>query len=235
MQALWLNALLLASKHPPRYAPACERGCAPFRARFWNEQGEYLYDVIDVGHQRGEVDASLRPNQIFAVGELPMVLLPADQARCVVDVVEQQLWTPIGLRSLEQPHPNYRGRYIGGPAQRDAVYHQGTVWPWLIGPFVEAWLRVHGASLENKREAGRRFVEPLKRHLDDGGLSHISEIADGDAPHMSHGCPFQAWSVGELIRLERTVLCGSEEKPRRRSRHPSRSTYDDRPSTHLAR
>ena len=114
--------------------------------------------------------------------------------------------TPMGPRSLDPDDPAYAGRYEGGPAERDGVYHQGTVWPWLLGPFVEAWVRVRGSTLAAKREARERFVDPLIGHLREGGLGHVSEIADADAPHTPRGCPFQAWSLGELIRLDRVVL-----------------------------
>ena len=130
------------------------------------------------------------------------MLLSPDEARQVVDAVEAHLLTPLGLRSLAPGEPGYVGHYGGGVAQRDGSYHQGTVWPWLIGPFVEAWLRVRGHSAEAKAEAAERFVAPLLEHLNHAGLGHISEIADGDPPHTPAGCPFQAWSLGELLRLD---------------------------------
>jgi glycogen debranching enzyme len=128
----------------------------------------------------------------------------------VVDLVEAQLWTPLGLRSLAPGEPGYAPRYEGGVLARDGAYHQGTVWPWLAGPFVEAWVRVHGDIPPTRREARRRFLEPLLEHLDHAGLGHISEIADADSPHTPRGCPFQAWSVGEALRLATTVLADSE-------------------------
>ena len=124
----------------------------------------------------------------------------------MVDVVEQQLWTPLGLRSLAPAEPGYAPRYQGDVRARDGAYHQGTVWPWLLGAFVDAWVRVRGATPEAKREARQRFLAPLLAHLDQAGLGHVSEIADGDAPHTPRGCPFQAWSVGEALRLDRVVL-----------------------------
>ena len=153
-------------------------------------------------------DASFRPNQIFAVGGLPLALLEGERARRVVDAVEARLWTPLGLRSLAPGSPGYAGRYQGGVRERDGAYHQGTVWPWLLGPFVEAWLRIRGNRAAARREAQRRFLEPLLAHLDEAGLSHVSEIADGDAPHQPRGCPFQAWSVGEALRLRRLLATG---------------------------
>jgi glycogen debranching enzyme len=133
-------------------------------------------------------------------------LLDGEQARRIVDAVEERLLTSVGLRSLAPDDPAYVPQYRGGIRERDAAYHQGTVWPWLIGPFVEAWVRVRGGAAGAKREARERFLEPLLTHLDAAGLGHISEIADGDPPHAPRGCPFQAWSVGEALRLELTVL-----------------------------
>ena len=202
IQALWLNALAIGAQFSARWQPVLEKGRASFEARFWNGDGCYLYDVIDCDHQTGTVDRTFRPNQIFAVGGLPLQLLSLERARQVVDAVEARLLTPLGLRSLAPDESGYVGHYGGGVAQRDGSYHQGTVWPWLIGAFVEAWLRVRGNSAEAKAEARARFLPPLYEHLEHAGLGHVSEIADGDSPHMPSGCPFQAWSLGELLRLE---------------------------------
>ncbi len=206
VQALWLTALEVGAARAERWTKLLERGRASFARRFWNEEAGCLYDVVDADGEPGAVDAGLRPNQIFAVGGLPSVLLDAARARRVVDVVEERLWTPLGLRSLAPGEPGYGARYEGGVRERDGAYHQGTVWPWLIGPFVEAWARVRGGSAEAKREARTRFIAPLERHLADAGLGHVSEIADAEPPHEPRGCPFQAWSVGELLRLLRVVL-----------------------------
>jgi glycogen debranching enzyme len=183
-----------------------DRAEAAFVERFWNAQRHMLYDVVDVDHVPGKVDASCRANQIFAVGGLQVDLLSSRQARAVVDAVERELYTPLGLRSLERHDPAYRGQYVGGVRERDGAYHQGTVWPWLMGPFVEAWVKVRGGTAEAKAEARARFVAPLRHHLAHAGLGHVSEIADAEPPHRPRGCPFQAWSVGELLRLERVVL-----------------------------
>jgi len=133
-------------------------------------------------------------------------LLADDKARKIVDAVEMLLLTPVGLRSLAPGEPGYTAHYGGSVAQRDGSYHQGTVWPWLIGPFVEAWVRVRSNTAVAKEEARARFLPPLYQHLNEAGLGHISEICDADQPHTPRGCPFQAWSLGELLRLERSVL-----------------------------
>jgi predicted glycogen debranching enzyme len=210
IQALWINVLLAAGAARPEHAEAARRARSAFQARFWNPATGYLNDVVDCAHEAGRIDATLRPNQILAVGGLPHALLSGALARRVVDVVEARLWTPLGLRTLDPDHPDYRGRYQGSARERDLAYHQGTAWPWLLGPFVEAWLRVRTArgrpSPALRRQARERFVRPLFEHLEQAGLGHVSEMADGDAPHSPGGCPFQAWSLGELLRLERCVL-----------------------------
>jgi predicted glycogen debranching enzyme len=206
VQALWLNALRWAGGSSAQHRGTLRRGVEAFRRRFWNESAGCLYDVVDVDHIAGAVDASFRPNQILAIGGLPLQLLEGARARQIVDAVERRLLTPLGLRSLAPDDPGYRSRIEGGIRERDSAYHQGTVWPWLIGPFVEAWVRVRGSTAAAKREARERFLAPLITHLDAAGLGHISEIADGDPPHTPRGCPFQAWSVGEALRLDLSVL-----------------------------
>jgi len=206
VQALWLNGLWIGSQFNECWQAALVHGMQSFSQRFWNRENGCLFDVVDVEHQAGKVDAAFRPNQIFAVGGLSLALLEGKAAEQIVDHVERRLWTPLGLRSLAPEEPGYTPRYQGGVPQRDGAYHQGTVWPWLIGPFVEAWVRVHGHGAEAKREARERFLTPLLNHLDGAGLGHVSEIADAEAPHTPRGCPFQAWSLAELIRLDRVVL-----------------------------
>jgi predicted glycogen debranching enzyme len=206
IQALWLNALAIGAGHDPRWKATLAEAQEAFAKRFWNEERGALHDVVDVDHVAGRVDSLLRPNQILAVGGLPHALLAGDKARAVVDVVERELLTPLGLRSLARGEPGYTPRYEGGPRERDGGYHQGTVWPWLLGPFVEAWVRVRGGTAEAKAEARERFLKPILRHLDEAGIGHVSEIADAEAPHQPRGCPFQAWSVGEVLRLDRVVL-----------------------------
>ncbi|MCC7141321.1 MAG: glycogen debranching enzyme family protein [Candidatus Eisenbacteria bacterium] len=229
IQALWLNALRIGCSllQPYLFEPSAGEDAArarqyldrwrewyavgfqSFQRRFWCDEGGYLYDLVDVEHRPGTEDATLRPNQILAVGGLPIPLIDGDRARRVVDEVSARLWTPLGLRTLPPGEPRYRGRYEGDVRARDSAYHQGTAWAWLLGAFVDAWVRVWGGTSESKREARRRYLEPLRRHLAEAGLGHVSEIADGDPPHSPRGCPFQAWSLGELIRIEE-LLAGAQ-------------------------
>jgi predicted glycogen debranching enzyme len=209
VQALWVNALDAGARFDPAWAVVRDRARAAFEARFWNEDVACLFDVVDVDHEPGRVDGTIRPNQLFALGALPVALVEGERARRAVDTVERALWTPLGPRSLAPGEPGYAARYAGGVFHRDSAYHQGTVWPWLAGPFVDAWLRVRGDGDGARREARERFVAPLLEHLHDAGLGHVSEIADADAPHHPNGCPFQAWSVGELLRLEVRLGAGS--------------------------
>jgi predicted glycogen debranching enzyme len=213
IQALWLNALRIAGEFTSSYQGVLDRGLRSFNERFWNDSAGYLYDVVDVDHQPGTADATLRPNQILAIGGLPYAVLDERHARGVVDAVEARLWSPRGLRTLPPDDSRYVTRYEGGVQSRDGSYHQGTVWPWLLGPFLEAWVRVRGNTPEARRDARRRFFEPLQEHLWQAGLGHVSEIADADAPHTPRGCPFQAWSVGEALRLDLDVL--ATPNPRR--------------------
>lgn len=195
IQALWLNALAIVGRD-------IAAAKAAFISRFWDPDRNQLHDVVDVDHVAGAIDSTCRPNQLFAIGGLPLALLDGDRARAVVATCERELWTPLGPRSLATTDVRYRGRYLGTPLARDRVYHNGPVWPWLAGAFVEAWLRVRGGSAEAKREAHDRFVAPLRAHAQ---LGHLAEIYEGDIPHHAVGAPMQAWSVGELIRLEHLV------------------------------
>ncbi|HXA13918.1 MAG TPA: amylo-alpha-1,6-glucosidase, partial [Opitutaceae bacterium] len=201
IQALWINALRCAAKWNPDWMDLATTAETAFGKLFWNGAAGCLYDVVDVNFISGANDASIRPNQIFAAGGLPFPLLDRARTRQMLAVVEQRLLTPLGLRTLDPAHPDYRPFYRGGVLERDGAYHQGTAWPWLATAFVEAWLRASGATAENRRIARERFLAPLLAHLHEAGLGHISEIADGEAPHTPRGCPFQAWSVGECLRL----------------------------------
>jgi predicted glycogen debranching enzyme len=202
--ALWHHALGLMegwcqrSGRSPQahyYAEIRRRAEAGFRARFWYPGGCYLYDVVD---GPGGDDASLRPNQIIAAA-LPECPLSAEQRQATVDLVVERLWTPRGLRTLDRDDPRYRGRYGGDPGTRDAAYHQGTVWPWLLGPLVDAHLLVYG-----DRAAARRLVAPLRAHLfAEAGCGTVSELFDADPPHAPGGCIAQAWSVAEAYRAWR--------------------------------
>jgi glycogen debranching enzyme len=162
-----------------------------FGRRYWHAGGGYLFDVID---GPGGDDASLRPNQIFALS-LPSDLLDERQAASVLAACQRELLTPMGLRTLSPRDPAYAGQYTGGPVQRDAAYHQGTVWPWLLGPFALAHHRVHGRPAE-----ARALLAGIGSHLAEAGVGSISEIFDGDAPHRPRGCIAQAWSVAEILR-----------------------------------
>ena len=207
IQALWLNCLCLMAANSPRWRLLYERGRVSFAAKFWYEERGCLYDVIDCDHAPGTRDGSLRPNQVFAVGGLPLILLPPAQARRMLDTVEAALLTPLGLRTLAPTDQGYCPRYEGSPAQRDSAYHQGTVWPWLLGPFVEAVVRVNGDTPDARAAARAKYLDPLLALLPkEAGLNHLPEIADAEAPHAPKGCPFQAWSMGELTRLTLGVL-----------------------------
>ncbi|QDU60348.1 Amylo-alpha-1,6-glucosidase [Planctomycetes bacterium Pan216] len=206
IEALWLNALHIASAWNERWRPVLERGREAFTNRFWNPERSCLFDVIDVDHETGKRDPAIRPNQLFAAGGLPLGLLTKEQTASVLQVAENHLLTPMGLRTLSPVDPAHISRYEGSVWERDGAYHQGTVWPWLLGPFVEAWVRHRNATTNAKDEARRRFLEPIENHLHVAGLGHISEIADAASPYTPRGCPFQAWSLGELLRLKRSVL-----------------------------
>jgi predicted glycogen debranching enzyme len=202
INALWYNALrLLASwlreegdeaesRRLSAYADQVQRS---FNRRFWYAEGGYLYDVVDAGP--GCNDAALRPNQVFAIS-LDHPVLDPERWPAVLGVVRRSLLTPVGLRSLDPEHPDYKPGYAGDLRTRDAAYHQGTVWAWLIGPFVDAWLRVHPADVSGAREC----LHGLVAHLDDYGVGNVAEIFDAEPPYRGRGCIAQAWSVAELLR-----------------------------------
>ncbi|HYK51076.1 MAG TPA: amylo-alpha-1,6-glucosidase, partial [Terriglobales bacterium] len=203
IQALWYNALCimadLASRFgdeagQKRYRNMATVASYSFNCLFWNENTGCLYDVIN----GASPDPSIRPNQIFAVS-LTHSMLSSERATRVVEKVQEHLLTPYGLRTLAPTDPQYRGRYTGVPRERDGAYHQGTVWPWLMGPFLTAYIKVNGGADVARCQAAE-WLAPLQDHLADGGLGHISEIFDGDAPQRPCGCVAQAWSVAEVLR-----------------------------------
>jgi predicted glycogen debranching enzyme len=204
INALWYNALQLLAKwlretgqpaDAQRYQEQAERARRSFNERFWYAEGGYLYDVVDCNGIKQTHDTSCRPNQIFAIS-LEHSVLDQERWTSVVDVVQRKLVTPVGLRSLSPDDPEYKPIYSGDLRSRDGAYHQGTVWAWLIGPFIDAWLKVHPGE---NREA-RKFLEFFPEHLTDAGIGTISEVFDAREPHAAGGCIAQAWSVAEVLR-----------------------------------
>jgi predicted glycogen debranching enzyme len=210
VNALWYNALCWLAEFyghqndiesAKLYQDMAVQVKDSFCKLFWNDTACCLYDCI---LPDGSTDASLRPNQIFAVS-LQFSPLSAQQQRCVVDIVQKNLLTPFGLRTLSVEDNRYKGIYEGPQKERDQAYHQGTVWPYLLGLFVDSFLKVNGFSQKNKKKAAK-FIRPLLQHLtEDGCLGQICEIFDGDAPHKPRGCIAQAWSVAELIRAYQLI------------------------------
>jgi predicted glycogen debranching enzyme len=204
INALWYNALCLLANwlrengeenSATRYDQYATKARASFNDRFWFNDGGYLYDVVDCDNQPGTFDTSCRPNQLFAISLDHPVLNP-ERWQSVVDVAEKKLVTPVGLRSLSPDDPNYKPIYSGDLKSRDGAYHQGTVWAWLIGPFVDAWLKVH----PHDRLAARKFLDRFPEHLSDAGIGTISEVFDAREPHNAGGCIAQAWSIAEVLR-----------------------------------
>ncbi|MEX2264165.1 MAG: amylo-alpha-1,6-glucosidase [Bryobacteraceae bacterium] len=203
IQALWYNALRVMEELAREFFDAgpevffrelAARARDSFNDLFWNEEAGCLYDVVNGGQR----DGSIRPNQVFAVS-LAHTMLSDDRARQVISVLERELLTPLGLRSLSPRDPRYRARYEGGVWDRDSSYHQGTVWPWLMGPFITAYVKVSGRS-DPARAQAAQWLAAFHEHLRTAGLGQVSEIADADAPHEPRGCVAQAWSVAELLR-----------------------------------
>jgi glycogen debranching enzyme len=202
IQALWYNALRVmqhvAKKfgekdNERQYAGMADRARKSFNQQFWNEDAGCLYDVVD-GDSK---DPSIRPNQILAVS-LANSMVAKPRAKGVLRAVERDLLTPRGLRTLSPRDPQYRGRYEGSPHSRDGAYHQGTVWPWLMGAFITASVKTLGAK--EGRSVAAEWLINFEEHFNEACLGHISEIFDGDAPHTARGCVAQAWSVAELLR-----------------------------------
>ncbi len=204
IQALWYNALRTMQQfahnfddkeREKRYRVMADQARESFGQQFWNEAAHCLYDVIDASNR----DSSVRPNQVFAIS-LPFALVEGKRARAVVDKVEAELLTPYGLRTLSPNDASYIGQYSGDPRMRDSAYHQGTVWPWLMGPFITAYLNVNGRNAATIKKS-TSWLRQLKEHLSEAGLGSISEIFCGDAPHRPCGCIAQAWSVAETLRI----------------------------------
>jgi predicted glycogen debranching enzyme len=203
IQALWYNALKImedlaqrfGDEEPrKRYSTLASTVVWTFNRLFWNKEKNCLYDVVN----GGPPDPTIRPNQIFAVS-LYYSMLSRERARAVVESVERELITPVGLRTLARSDSRYRPRYEGDQYSRDSAYHQGTVWPWLLGPFITAYVRVNGGTAA-AREHARGLLRGLETHLSEAGVGQISEIFDADAPHLPRGCFAQAWSVAEVLR-----------------------------------
>ncbi|HLH30069.1 MAG TPA: amylo-alpha-1,6-glucosidase, partial [Terriglobia bacterium] len=202
INALWYNALRLAEgwireefgdQEAAKYDELAARAYESFNKKFWYEEGGYLYDVVDA--EGGGSDASLRPNQIFSFSLSYPVLEPT-RWKAILDVVQKSLLTPYGLRSLAPGHRNYKSQYYGDLRARDAAYHQGTVWAWLIGPFIDAWLRVYPDDFDGARS----FLAAFPSHLADACIGSISEVFDAENPFLPRGCVAQAWSVAEVLR-----------------------------------
>jgi predicted glycogen debranching enzyme len=201
INALWYNALRLLQGwltedsdqgDAARFGQLAERVRESFNRRFWNDRAGYLFDVVD---GEGSDDPSCRPNQVFAIS-LPHPVLDPERWKAVLDTVKEKLLTPVGLRSLSPDHPDYKPRYDGDLRARDAAYHQGTVWAWLIGPFIDAWLKVY----PERREEARGFLSGFESGLNEACIGSIGEVFDAEKPHTPRACIAQAWSVAEVLR-----------------------------------
>ncbi|MDQ3489965.1 MAG: amylo-alpha-1,6-glucosidase [Acidobacteriota bacterium] len=207
VQALWYNALRIMAdlaerfgdnKDKARYESMADLCKLSFNGVFWNEPEQCLFDVVGNEHR----DGSVRPNQIFAVS-LPFSMLDIERSRKVLEKIQAELLTPVGLRSLSPSDKNYFGTYKGTPFERDLAYHQGTVWAWLIGPFIDAYRKIHGTGKTSENKVSE-ILSGFKTYLSEDGVGQISEIFDGDVPHRPRGCFAQAWSVAEILRIGAT-------------------------------
>jgi predicted glycogen debranching enzyme len=211
INALWYNALRLiegwvreeeGESAATPFAKDAEKCRESFNRRFWYGAGGYLYDVID-GPELA-YDTSLRPNQVLAIS-LEHPILERERWEPVLTIVREKLVTPVGLRSLAPGQPNYKPRYFGNLLARDAAYHQGTVWAWLIGPFVDAWLKTY----PDDRAGSAKLLEGFRLHMGEACIGSISEIFDAESPYTPRGCVAQAWSVAEVLRsLVKTMEAG---------------------------
>jgi len=228
INALWYNALMIFGSLAQHFGFA-DADDFPARAGkirlqfqevFWNEETGGLYDYIDGDYR----DASVRPNQLFALS-LPFPLFEGERAKSILSLMKEQLYTEVGLRSLSPDHPEYRPQYGGDPVMRDSAYHQGTVWSWLLGPYVSALVNVYGSSA---KEGARSILNAITPHLLEGGVGTISEIFEAAPPHAPRGCMAQAWSVGEILRayVEDVHGCRPQSEPSDRSRRGVRKRTD---------
>jgi glycogen debranching enzyme len=174
-----------------------EQAKKSFEEKFWRPGINHLIDVID---EKGKPDTTLRPNQVFALS-LPFHLIEGEKAKAVMDIIRSKLYTAVGLRSLSPDEPGYKGHYGGDAFTRDSAYHQGTVWSWLLGPYVEAGMKSGGESFRTEALA---IIDRFCFHLNEGCIGTVSEIFDGDAPHHPRGCVAQAWGVAEILRVIKT-------------------------------
>ncbi|MFQ5428833.1 MAG: amylo-alpha-1,6-glucosidase [Phycisphaerae bacterium] len=234
INALWYNALRVGSdlaeakgeaRRASTWRRAAERVREAFNLRFWNPALSCLFDVVDAPSGDGpngvgpRDDPTIRPNQLLAIS-LTHTVLDSSRWEAVVTLCRRELWTPLGLRTCSPADPSYHAHYQGGVTARDTAYHQGTVWPWLLGPFVTAYVRAFSRQ-QDVRSTARRFLDGLLPHLAQAGLGGVSEVCDGDAPHTPGGCPWQAWSVAEPLR----ALCEDI-----RGTHPAEVSPAERPS-----
>jgi glycogen debranching enzyme len=220
VNALWVNTLRIAAEMEARLGDAADgrvlaqkakRAEKRFQELFWSEEAGHLHDVVD--------DGTNRPNQIFALS-LPFPLLSKAKAARVLETVEAKLYTPVGLRTLAPDHPDYHAAYTGDPDAREAAYHQGTVWSWLLGPYLTALVRVHGAA---GRKKAREVIAALEPRLAEAGAGSLSEVFDGEAPHAPRGCIARAWSVAEVLRayVEDVQTPAKTEKSKKSAVKPS--------------
>ena len=203
IQALWYNTLNIFSKllemngQEEDARIVCidaNKAKKSFLQKFWFEEGYYLHDVID---EKENPDATLRPNQLFAIS-LPFALIEGEQAEAVLKIMEEQLYTPVGLKSLPKSDVHYVPVYGGDTYHRDSSYHEGTVWSWLLGPYIDALMK---SESENKKAKAKKVIEDFKYHLNEGCIGSVSEIFDADEPHHPRGCVAQAWGVAEILRV----------------------------------
>ncbi|HEX3528834.1 MAG TPA: amylo-alpha-1,6-glucosidase [Thermoanaerobaculia bacterium] len=225
IQALWVNALSILAALRERWGgdgsdprQRSVAAAARFNDLFWNEAAGFLYDNV----QDSGSDASLRPNQLLALS-LPFPLVTGARAERILHAVEAKLLTPVGLRTLAPDDPAYRPRCTGSPPERDGAYHQGTVWPWLLGPYLTALVRVRG---EEGRRQGRELLAAFAPHLGEAGLGSVSEIFDSDPPHAPRGCIAQAWSVAEILRAAVEDLGPTSPPTPSPAKHPGPAAPD---------